>query len=64
MKKSKDELERKKKEQDEIAKNMNPLARLMASGTKNEEPEEEEKFADGFVRSKRNTELRVKQDLM
>ena len=25
---------------------------------------EEEKFADGFIRSKRNTQLRIKQELL
>ena len=27
-------------------------------------PKEEDKFADGFIRSKRNTQLRVKQELL
>ena len=31
---------------------------------KDDKPKEEEKFADGFIRSKRNTHLRVKQELL
>lgn len=42
----------------------NPLAKLMAVETKKDGPTEEEKFADGFVRSKRNVQLRVKQELL
>lgn len=60
LKKSKKEIEDEKKAQeDELANN--PLAKLMESGKpKNAQPAEEDAFADGFIRSKRNTQLRVK----
>ena len=68
LKKSKEEIERKRKEEEEAAKNVNPLVRLMGEGRSKginageaeEKKEEEEKFADGFIRSKRSTEMRVK----
>jgi len=64
LKKSKKEIEDEKKAQeDELANN--PLAKLMESGKpKNAQPAEEDAFADGFIRSKRNTQLRVKQELL
>jgi len=64
LKKSKEEIEREKKAlEDEMARN--PLAKLMATAGPNEEgPKEAEKFADGFVRSNRNVQLRVKQELL
>ena len=36
----------------------------METAKKNDAPVEEDKFADGFIRSKRNAHLRVKQELM
>ena len=61
MKKSKEEIESDKKaHEDELANN--PLAKLLETA-KPKDPaieEEENKFADGFIRSKRNTHLRVK----
>ena len=52
------EIEKKKKEM-ELANN--PLAKLMETAKPIEK--EEDKFADGFMRSKRNTQLRVKAEL-
>ena len=69
LKKSKEEIEAKKKRDAEEAAKMNPLAKLMGEGRSKgidasieaeEKKEEEGKFADGFIRSKRNTEMRVK----
>lgn len=68
LRKSKEEIERKKKEEEEAEAELknNPLGRLMASGKKKDDtpPKEEERFADGFVRSQRNTEMRIKSELL
>ena len=65
LKKSKQEIESDKKaHEDELANN--PLAKLMETA-KPKDPvaeAEKDKFADGFIRSKRNTHLRVKQELL
>ena len=61
LKKSKQEIENNKVAHDEEIAN-NPLAKLMET-TKPKDTgitAEEDKFADGFIRSKRNANLRVK----
>ena len=56
--KSRQELEQKKKEREEFKKKNPLLAELMV------EPDEDEgKLADGFVRSKRNLAMRVRDTL-
>ena len=62
-KKTKEELEAEaKKFEDEVAeRENNPLARLMGGPTEQEAPE---LLADGFVRSKRAQQLRVKDGIM
>ncbi len=55
MKKSAKQIEDEKKAHAEELEN-NPLAKLMESAKpKDSGPKEEDKFADGFIRSKRNT---------
>ena len=61
LKRDKDEIERERKNYEKDLAT-NPLAKLLA--VKEDGPKEEEKLADGFVRSKRNTQLRVKQELL
>ena len=57
------EIEKKKKEM-ELANN--PLAKLMETAKPVDDGslKPEDKFADGFMRSKRNTQMRVKAELM
>ena len=62
-KKSAAEIEAEKKAKEEELAN-NPLAKLMETAKPDQPKPEEDKFADGFIRSKRNTQLRVKQELM
>ena len=61
LKKSKQEIESEKKAHEEELQN-NPLAKLMETAKPKDDGtvKEEDKFADGFIRSKRNTHLRVK----
>ncbi len=55
LKKSKQQMEEEKKAHEEELEN-NPLAKLMETAKpKDTGPKEEDKFADGFIRSKRNT---------
>ncbi len=64
LKKSAKQIEDEKKAHESELEN-NPLAKLMESAKpKDSAPKEEDKFADGFIRSKRNTQLRVKQELL
>jgi len=65
LKKSRiDIADEKKAHEEELA--VNPLAKLMETAKPKDsgEIQEEDKFADGFIRSKRNTHLRVKQELL
>jgi len=62
LKKSAKEIESEKKAHEEELAN-NPLAKLMETAKPKKDPSqvaEEDKFADGFIRSKRNAHLRVK----
>lgn len=61
-KKSKEEMEKEAKEKEELLAK-NPIAKLLESAKPKKDPNvlaEEEKYADGFIRSKRNTMMRVK----
>ena len=72
LKKSKEEMEAQRKREAEEAAKINPLDKLMGARSKGpsaieaeeKKKEEDNKFADGFIRSKRNTEMRVKSQLM
>ena len=65
-KKSKEEMEAEAKAKEaELASN--PIAKLLATAEKPKDVNalaEQEKFADGFIRSKRSTMMRVKQQLL
>ena len=65
LKKSRAEIaDDKKAHEEELA--TNPLAKLMETAKPKDsgETQDDDKFADGFIRSKRNTHLRVKQELL
>ena len=62
LKKSNEESERQRKAEEIARSSSDPLIRLQAQNRK--AAEDEQKMADGFIRSKRSTDLCAKQELL